>query len=342
MQKTDHSQFTSFVLSEFEQIPIINKPANKTYLLWVGSLLVPIIALILSVFNGGEIDRVITASLYNLFESSAFFIQLAQILQYALFIPIGGVFVCLILVILYLNPNTREKFKSVSSYAILFLLVGVFSLLDHFVLQIVVNRVAFDPIVSSLHPFYRINPSFSGLWNSSFPNNNVLLSSLLILLPVIFGNRSAAFKWIMGIISGVFILATSLTEIGLSRAWFSDVFISIGIVLFWGWFVYWHVLFIKDSESTKLVHKLTDLYYRAYNILVSSKNALESNNVEDCKQKLIEAKNMYNLSISSLQNHSGDVSKYITRNEFWKSNINLLLKELENSTSPSKKWLYIF
>ncbi|MHA1453373.1 MAG: hypothetical protein ACTSRD_10970 [Promethearchaeota archaeon] len=159
---------------------------------------------------------------------------------------------------------------------------------------------------------------------------------------MLFGNRSPIFKWIIGVISGILIIIIGLTEIGLFYAWFTDIFVSIGIVLFWAWIVYWHILFIKDGEYTVLYKKLTGLYYESYNKVIESKSAHDAGNLDECKQKLIQAKELYNQTISSIQNFSGDVSNYLKRNEYWKYNIKFLIKEIENNLPPSRKWLYIF
>jgi hypothetical protein len=217
-----------------------------------------------------------------------------------------------------------------------------FAMIDHFVLQIIVNRIKYDPSLSSLHPFYQINPSIDGFWISSFPNNNVVISSVVILLPILFGDRSRVFKWIMGIISGLIILSIGFFEIGGSHAWFTDVFASIGLVLFWSWFFYWHVLFIKDSESKDLEDKLTRLYSRAYNTLLEAKTFFNEHKTEECRSKLLSAREQYNQSISSIQNISRNTYPYLKRNEFWKFNVNQLLKELDKVSPSTKKWMYIF
>lgn len=342
MQKTDHSQFTSFVLSEFESIADPKKRGRNIYFLWIGCLLIPILALILGIIGGGELDRRITGSIYYLYNSSSFLQSLGNLFQYSYYVFLGGALVCLLIVILYLSPKTKKKVKLVSKYAILYLLVMSLSFLDHIILQLIVNRIPFAPEISSLHPFYQINPSFSGIWDSSFPNNNLLLSGVIILFPVLFGNRSPLFKWIVGVISGILIIIIGLVEIGFSHAWFTDIFVSIGIVLFWAWIVYWHILFIKDREYSTLSSKLTGLYYESYEKVIESKSAHDAGNLDECKQKLIRAKELYNKSISSIQNHSRDVSNYLKRNEYWKYNVNLLIKEIENDLPPSRKWLYIF
>ena len=342
MQKTDHTQFISFVLSEFEKIPNTKKPGHKIYFLWVGCLLGPILGLILGIFNGGDIDRQITAAVHILFNSSSFFQNLGSVFQYSYFIFLGGALACLVIVILYLNSKTKEKVDTISMYAILYLLVMSLSFIDHLLLQMIVNRIQYNPILSSLHPFYQINPSFTGVWISSFPNNNLTISGVIILLPILFGNRSPIFKWIIGVISGLLILVIGFTEIGLSHAWFTDVCVSIGTVLFWAWILYWHILFIKDGENTTQHQKLTGLYRKAYNKLIESKSALEAGNLEECKQKLIQSKEIYNQSISTIQNMSGDVSNYLERNEYWKFNVIILIKEIENNVPSSRKWLYIF
>jgi len=342
VQKTDHSQYISFVLSEFESITDTRKRGHKIYFLWVGCLLIPIIGLILGIFGGGELDRQITAFIYNLFNSNSFLQSLGNLFQYSYFVCLAGALVCLIIIILYLNPKTSNKVEDISKYAILYLLVLSLSFLDHIILQLIVNRISFAPEISSLHPFYQVNPSFNGIWSSSFPNNNMSLSSIILLFPVLFGNRSPIFKWIVGVITGILIFIIGMTEIGLSHAWFTDIFVSIGIVLFWAWIVYWHILFIKDGEYTVLHKKLTGLYYESYNKVIESRSAHDAGNLDECKQKLIQAKELYNKSISSIQNFSRDVSNYLKRNEYWKFNVNLLIKEIENNLPPSRKWLYIF
>ncbi|TFG19333.1 MAG: hypothetical protein EU530_06405 [Promethearchaeota archaeon] len=314
----------------------------KTYFLWIGCLLIPILGLMIGIMGGGELDRQITAFIHNFFKSIPFLQTVGNLFQYSYFVFLGGTLVCSIIVILYLSPKTTNKVEVVSKYAIMYLLVMILSFLDHIILQLVVNRIPFAPEVSSLHPFYQVNPSFGGIWNSSFPNNNLILSGVIILFPVLFGNRSPIFKWIVGLISGILIITIALTEIGLSKAWFTDIFVSIGIVLFWAWIVYWHILFIKEEENTVLYKKLTELYYQAYQKVIDSKSAHDLGNLDECKQKLYQAKELYNQSISSIQNFSADVSNYLQRNEFWKFNVNLLINEIENNLPPSRKWLYIF
>ena len=108
----DHSQFTSFVLGEFEQISNTGKTQYKLYFLWVGCLLFSILGLVLGLFGGGEVDRRITLSLYNLFNSNSFFQRLGNLFQYSYFIFLGGALACLIIVILSLNPKTQSKVES--------------------------------------------------------------------------------------------------------------------------------------------------------------------------------------------------------------------------------------
>ncbi len=342
MQKTEHSQFISFVLSEFGSMTDSGNRRRKIYFLWIGCLLIPILALIIGIIGGGELDRQITAFIHNFFNSMPFLQSVGNLFQYSYFVFLGGVLVCTIIVILYLSPKTTNKVEVVSKYAMLYLLVMSLSFLDHIILQLIINRIPFAPEVSTLHPFYQVNPSLRGIWNSSFPNNNLILSGIIILFPVLFGNRSPIFKWIVSVISGILIITIALTEIGLSHAWFTDIFVSIGIVLFWAWIVYWHILFIKDGENTALYNKITGLYYQAYKKVIESKSAHDAGDLDECKQKLYQAKELYNQSISSIQNLSGDVSNYLKRNEYWKFTVNLLIKEIENKLPPSRKWLYIF
>ena len=100
MQKTDHSQFTSFVLSEFKQITHPKKPGYNTYFIWIGCLIIPIIVLILGVIDSGNLDRVITALLYDLFQTNLFFQAVGNILQYTYFVALVGALVSLIIVII--------------------------------------------------------------------------------------------------------------------------------------------------------------------------------------------------------------------------------------------------
>ncbi len=298
--------------------------------------------LILSALNGCEIDWRITAFLHDLFNSNSVLISIGNIFQYSYFITLIGVFVSLIIIILYLNPKTKSRIRFGSRYAVLFILVLSFSIFDSLILQVIVNRVPYNPSISSLHPYFIVNPSWEGIWVTSFPNNNVLLSGFFILLPVLFGNRGAVFKWIFGILSGSVIIVIAFTEIGFNYAWFSDVFASIGIFLFWSWFFYWHILFIKDGENTEHLKKLTVLFSKAYKKIIDAKSVQNTGNLDDCKILLNEAKEILNNSISSIQNISGDNSKFLDRNKYWKFIVSSLIIELENKTVQSKKWLYIF
>ena len=77
------------------------------------------------------------------------------------------------------------------------------------------------------------------------------------------------------------------SEIGLSSAWFSDIFASLGIILFYSWLLYWHVLYVKERERTDLHYQLTSKFNRGYEKVIASKNALESGNLEQSR-KLLE------------------------------------------------------
>jgi hypothetical protein len=342
VQKTDHSQFTAFVLGEIEDLEKNQNPTKKIQLLWIGSLLVSVLGILIGIFNNGDLDRRISAYFYQIYQSSTILGRIGSVLQYSYFVFLAGGLICLILVIVSFVPKKRDKINISSRYASLYLLVMGISFFIHLILQLVVNRLAPSFIYDNIDPFYMVHPSIFGLWNSSFPNNNLVLSGVVILLPVLFGKQSAVFKWIMGIISGAFISLISIVELGLSHAWITDIFASIGIVILVSWLIYWNVLFIKERERTELFHKLNEIFYQAYDKLIESKKALESNRYEDCKRLLNKAKELFNQSINSIQNYSGDNSRYLYRNEFWKFNISLLLQEIENGSSVSRKWMYIF
>jgi len=155
VQKTDHSQYISFVLSEFESITDTRKRKHKIYFLWIVCLLIPIIALILGIFGGGELDRQITDFIYNLFNSNSFLQSLGNLFQYSYFVSLAGALVCSIIVILYLNPKTSNKVEAASKYAILYLLVLTLSFLDLIILQLIVNRIPFSILPSK--PFIQWN-----------------------------------------------------------------------------------------------------------------------------------------------------------------------------------------
>lgn len=341
VQKSDHSQFTSFILSEFEQVDH-SQSIQKVYFLWVGTLLIPILVMILGIFNNGEIDRVISAFIYTLYNSSEFLQKLGTVLQYSYFLFLGGAIICLILVIVSFAPKNKEKEKSSSRYASLYLLSIIISFFFHLIIQLIVNRKGPMNVYLDIQTFYQIFPSINGLWFSSFPNNNMTLSGVVIIFPVIFGKRSAVFKWIIGVLSGIIMVILGIIELGLSHAWFTDVFASIGLVLMVSSIIYWHILFIKDREQTDLYHELTVLFYKAYGKVLESKEVLDSGDIEGSKQLLGVAKELYNQSINALQNHSGDINQFISRNEFWKFNVSVLLKELGTQNTLSKKWMYIF
>lgn len=292
--------------------------------------------------NGGELDKNISNSLYLVYTSAPVFQIIGKILQYAYIGCLGFVIVCLGFIIGFLSSKTNQKMEFLARYATLYVLVIFLSFCLHVLVQLLVNRSPPSGDYSTIQPFYQISPSLLGPWISSFPNNNMTLSSVVVLLPVLFGKQSAIFKWIMGIISGILVLAIGLTEIGMSNAWFTDVFMSLGIVLLVAWMLYWHILFIKDREFVNFHHKLTDLYNDAYSKLIESKQALESRNLEECKLLLNTAKEIFNKSINALQNLPGDVAGYLHRNEYWKNNVSLLLNELEKASIPSRKWIYIF
>jgi hypothetical protein len=118
--------------------------------------------------------------------------------------------------------------------------------------------------------------------------------------------------------------------------------VSIGVVLLVSWIFYWHILFIKEREKLHLEQRLTNLFSQAYNKLLSAKDALDSSDLTQCKKLLSESRELFNRSISNIQNIPGDITPYVNRSEFWKFYVNLLQEELENGGNSSKKWLYIF
>ncbi|MBN2154930.1 MAG: hypothetical protein JW776_02670 [Candidatus Lokiarchaeota archaeon] len=342
MQKFDHSRFTAFILKELEYVNEQKIENKREYFLWISSLIFTLVIFFTGAFNNGSLDKNVSNSLYLLYNSIPFIQTIGSTLQYTYFLFLSIGLICLIILIIFLSSKNKQKIEPVARYATLYLLVLSLSFIIHLILQIFMNREPPLGDYSTIQPFYQIGTSSINFWDRSFPNRNLTISGVVIIFPVLFGNRSSVFKWIMSILSALMVLIIGFIEIGLSKAWFTDVFCSIGIVLFVGWIIYWHILFIKDKENIDFHHKLTDQYYKAYDKLVKSKLSFDSGSVEECKALLKDARELLNGSISSIQNLSGNVDNYIQRNEYWKYNVGLLIKDIENGNLSNRRWIYIF